>query len=441
MSYEPVRSKNLPPLPKISQVAMLVDVSNYSQVDMYAQIILRELPEDPHANIAAAWVANHFELYEKRDAHLAIAKSQDALSASRGVEMLCKDLHIELGSLLSEPQSDQSKTHQPRDEMAKRLHLIKAWGFGFGSEMASLMGQAYLAEVTSRTPVVHWGSNFLYREAGSKCVFDHFFEPFNKLSIESQQVRQTSSIFPNKWTHENLLSENINKKSGEFSQLSFLNFLNQSAQLTVSDYYSGVLNIKPWVPTSHPLSHLTLDDTYRYLAKKYLRPRERYKEKAEQFIEQNLASGFIAVHARGSDKDEGYRDLQKIPMQKLAFAKSTLQEYSEDVKLFLMTDDQALLETYQNTFRSRLVTIDVQRAESAVGVHYNSDTNKLLAGEEMLVDMMIAARAKQFIGLGLSNPSQLIYYFGNFSPDTYTLFGENRLKQFNTHLYRTIKVT
>jgi len=58
----------------------------------------------------------------------------------------------------------------------------------------------------------------------------------------------------------------------------------------------------------------------------------------------------------------------------------------------------------------------------------------------MLLDMLIAAKANYFIGLGLSNPSQLVYYFGDFTEENYTLFGENRLKQFNTHLYQTISV-
>ena len=51
---EPFRDKCLPPLPKIKQIAMLVDDNNYSQVDLYAQHILRVLPNDAHANLACA---------------------------------------------------------------------------------------------------------------------------------------------------------------------------------------------------------------------------------------------------------------------------------------------------------------------------------------------------------------------------------------------------
>ena len=44
--FEPTRDKGLPPLPKVAQIAMLVDDKNYSQVDLYAQHILRVLPND-----------------------------------------------------------------------------------------------------------------------------------------------------------------------------------------------------------------------------------------------------------------------------------------------------------------------------------------------------------------------------------------------------------
>ena len=105
-----------------------------------------------------------------------------------------------------------------------------------------------------------------------------------------------------------------------------------------------------------------------------------------------------------------------------------------------MTDDTALLEVYQNEFGDRLVQTDCQRCDTQVGVHYDDSTDKHRAGREMLIDMLVAARANCFIGLGLSNPSQLIRYFGDFTDDNYILFGENRLKQLNTHLYKTISV-
>jgi len=384
MSFEPIRSKGLPPLPKVKQMAMLVDVKNYSQLDLYAQIILRELPQDPHANLACALVAKNFDLEGKFSSHM-----KKATLGDRNIEDLATDLHIDIKELIGVTFSNKKNTK------SKKYHLIKAWGYGFGSEMASLMSQAYLAEATNRQPVVDWGENFLYRSEGIDCAFHHYFKPFNTLTIDD---------------------------------------------IPLADYYSGVVSIRPWVSAGHSLLEMDVDQTYRYLANKYLQPQDELLNKSNDFIVKNLSEGFIAVHARGSDKDEGYRALTSIPKQTMEHAKKVLSQLPSKTKLFLMTDDKHLLETYKKEFGTKLVFTDSQRSESETGVHYSSEGNKVAAGKEMLLDMLIAAKAQYFIGLGLSNPSQLIYYFGNFSSENYKLFGENRLKQFNTHLYKTISV-
>jgi len=434
--YEPIRDKALPPLPKVAQIAMLIDAKNYSQVDLYAQHILRVLPSDTHANVAAVWVAHHFGYNEHKQRHLEQAlNSELVLKGERSINQVCDDLSIE-SSIITE----QLPTAQTTACRKVKYHIAKAWGFGFGSEMSALMGQAYMAEAMGRELIVHWGSNFLYRpNTGSDCVFHHFFEPFNNLTIADAQSL-LGQAYPPKWSSENILDENIGKKTGEYSKLSALYFLSRSEPVTVSDYYAGVVNIKPWVDKSSPLSHLSYDDAYRYLAKKYCRPKANIVAEVDAFVSQNLNTPFVAVHARGSDKDEGYRALTSIPQQTLECAKQRLEAMPKDAKLFLMTDDTGLLNEYEKTFGDRLVQTDCQRCDNEVGVHYDQNTNKLNAGREMLIDMLIAARANCFIGLGLSNPSQLILYFGDFSDDNYVLFGENRLKQLNTHLYKTISV-
>lgn len=430
--YEPIRSEGLPPLPKNAQIAMLVDDKNYSQVDLYAQHILRSLPDDPHANLACAWVAHKFAFYDQQQAYL--LKAQEVCRTGRSIELVAKDLHIELDFKSLNTSGDHVKA------VDLKYHLAKAWGFGFGSEMSSLMGQAYIAEVMGRALVVHWGSNFLYRRSeGDSCVFNDFFQPFNGLGIDDVKPL-IGDVFPPKWNIENITDENLGKRKGDYSKLSALYFLNRAERLTIADYYSGIVNSKPWVNKQWPLSHLSVDDAYRYLAKKYLRPKQDIVDEVDTFIEQNLQQPYVAVHARGSDKDEGYRALTSIPGQILQCAKQRLDTLPADSRLFLMTDDTALLEIYQQEFGDRLVQTECQRCDSDVGVHYDQSTDKLRAGREMLIDMLVAARAKCFVGLGLSNPSQLIPYFGEFGKDDYVLFGENRLKQLNTHLYKTISV-
>lgn len=432
MSFEPKRAAGLPPLPKVSQMAKLVDNLNYSQADLYAQIIIRSLPEDPHANLIFAWVSKHFGLRKQYEESL-----KKALKSDRNLHDLAQDLHIDPSVFSEKTLANQAEVDELNSD---GLHLIKAWGFGFGSEMAALMGQAYLAEILGRKPIIHWGENFLYRSEGNHCVFQDFFKPFNSLGIADTNNIEDEQIFPKKWKQGNLPSENNNKRNGASSKLSCLYYFNRKEKLTVADYYAGVVNIRPLLAQGHPLLEMDFDDTYRYLAAKYLRVRDDIIEKVDSFIQKNLSSGFIAVHARGSDKDEGYRALTSIPGKTLEYAKTRLATMPAETKLFLMTDDEKLLSVYKEEFGDRFVSTDSQRSTSEVGVHYDESNDKQSAGIEVLMDMLIAAQSECFIGMGLSNPSQLIYYFGDFDQEDYILFGENRLKQFNTHLYKTISV-
>jgi len=376
------RPVGLPPLPKVSQIALLVDDKNYSQVDLYAQLIIRALPQDPYANLALAWVANKFGLDEYQKYYLKVVE-QAVRFFSTTIEVIATDLRIDL-SFLSANRCETKAGDLTLNNEGHNYHIAKAWGFGFGSEMSALMGQAYLAEICGRELVVHWGSNFLYRpEPGKECVFDCYFERFNDLKID-KVIEDAKNIYPPKWTKETI---------------------------------GGVVNIQPWANKSMnnsinencTLRTLNTDDAYRYLAKKYLVPKKDIQDEVDVFVNEYLEKPFVAVHARGSDKDEGYHT--------------------------------ALLDVYKSEFGDRLVLTDCQRCDTEVGVHYDESTNKLQAGREMLIDMLVAARASCFIGLGLSNPSQLITYFGSFSDGNYILFGENRLKQFNTHLYKTVSVT
>jgi len=174
LHYEPIRPSNLPPLPKVAQIAMLVDDENYSQVDLYAQHILRVLPNDPHANLAIAWVAARFGFYDHLQMSFNTAsQSNNGVNNGRPLELLARDLHIDLSKLIEKISSIPSTVINQFSTRNKKthFHIAKAWGFGFGSEMSALMGQAYMAEAMNRELIVHWGSNFLFHLSGKKKIY------------------------------------------------------------------------------------------------------------------------------------------------------------------------------------------------------------------------------------------------------------------------------
>ena len=50
-----------------------------------------------------------------------------------------------------------------KNDKSKYL-LIKAWGFGFFSDVNHIIGQLLIAELTGRIPIVYWGKNSLFGE-------------------------------------------------------------------------------------------------------------------------------------------------------------------------------------------------------------------------------------------------------------------------------------
>ena len=108
-AIEKIRPSGLPPLPKVSQIALLVDDENYSQVDLYVQLIIRVLPKDPYANVALAWVANKFGFNEYQQYYLKVAE-QAAQFFSTDIDAIAADLRIDL-SLMSniEPISAENR--------------------------------------------------------------------------------------------------------------------------------------------------------------------------------------------------------------------------------------------------------------------------------------------------------------------------------------------
>jgi protein O-GlcNAc transferase len=63
-----------------------------------------------------------------------------------------------------------------------RYLLIKAWGYGFWSDIDHVYGALLLAEITGRVPVVKWGSNSLFRDADTDNAFESYFEPISAIS-------------------------------------------------------------------------------------------------------------------------------------------------------------------------------------------------------------------------------------------------------------------
>jgi len=338
---------------------------------------------------------------------------------------------------LAEGQS-QSGTDLPGSEQAEqseRFILIKAWGYGFWSDVSHVLSQLLVAELTGRTPIVHWGTNSLFSDGTSANTFEFYFETFSKIGIADLQKNEID-IWPPKWNRDNLIEPEINKWSGTNSRIAGLYLLGREEKLIVSDFFSSVVDIQPWIPREHHLHGLSIDELWKYLVLKYLHPKREILDAVDRYHEKYFAAqDFLAVHMRGSDKVvEQAWYLDEVNRQYKAIIDQYLENYNYQ-KIFLMTDDTRILDYFKQTYGEKVITTDCQRTSNTTGVHNLPDSDKRQLGTEVIVDVYLAARANIFIGNGLSNPSRFVSYLKDWPEDAIKLLGENLFHKQNIFIH------
>ena len=189
-----------------------------------------------------------------------------------------------------------------RPDGRRRYLLIKAWGFGFCSDLDHVLGSLLLAEITGRTPVIHWGQGSLFRDDPDDDAWPAFFEPVSKVTI-NDLLGKKYSFFPPKWNESNLKDTDVNKFEGFCSRMAGLLFLNQREDVAVSDLHVGIVSMAPWLKPGTPYAGKSVAQIYRMVINKYLKLNPAIAADVEQFAASNFAGRrMIAVHARGTDK-------------------------------------------------------------------------------------------------------------------------------------------
>jgi protein O-GlcNAc transferase len=325
--------------------------------------------------------------------------------------------------------------HSTGADQPTRFLLIKAWGFGFWSDVSHIVSQLLIAELTGRIPIVHWGANSLFWDGTLPNAFEAYFEPVSAATTDNLRNEELT-IWPPKWTHRNLLDGEIHKWTGPYSRLAGLYMLSREERVVVGDFFSSVFELRPWIPKHSRLYSMTVDDLHSYLVRKYLRPKPDVLEAVARIYETHIAAGeFIAVHARGSDKILEMPDLDAVN-QEYRRAIEEFRTRHATRKIFLMTDDSRLRDSYVSHYGNDVFCTDCQRTDTAQGVHYQAGRNRRQLGYEVMVDAYLAIRAKAFIGNGYSNPSLLVRYLKTWPTDHVKLIGPNMYHLHNPVLHR-----
>jgi hypothetical protein len=317
------------------------------------------------------------------------------------------------------------ETRNTRQGTGKFL-LIKAWGFGFWADVDHVLGQLLLAEMTRRIPVIHWGTNSLFRSEESSNAFELYFEPVSEFSI-GDLVDSALTYFPPKWKHYNLTEEDLNKWSGPGARIPGLFSLYRDEDVVVSDFHTSVLDLVPWIPQSSEYFGLHPEEIYRRLYARYLKIKPHIMLKVEQVWQRHRMEErrFLAVHVRGTDKVGEIENLEQLNRDYFA-AIDQFRAEDQNLALFLLTDCMETLERYRLKYGCELVYTESIRGKGIVGVHYAGFPGKQVA-EEVIMDVYLAARCDLFLGNGWSNVSTSVGYLKTWPVGAFNLVLNNFL--------------
>lgn len=423
-------SKRSSEQPAERNISELIRRGNIPQAEILLRVYLEREPNNPEAlyllgKIATAVNLPHFALqYFNEAVKWAPGWDLPQISRDRVSEYLTEG---QGQSAIDRPKSDQTK-------QTEKFLLIKAWGCGFWADVSHVLGQLLLAELTGRTPIVHWGTNSLYGDGTTANAFEFYFETFSKIGVTDLQ-REEYDIWPPKWNQDNLIEPEINKLNGPFSRIAGLYLLGRQERVVVSDFFTPVVDLKPWIPMGHHLYGLSIDELWMYLVRQYLHPKKEIMDAVDSFYEKNFASAdFMAVHVRGSDKVKEVKNLDEVNMQYKVVIDRYLSSYNFQ-HIFLMTDDTRLLDFFKQIYGEKIITTDCQRTSGITGLHFLAIPDKRRLRMEVMVDVYLAVRAKVFVGNGYSNPSRFVRYLKDWPEEAVNLVGPNRFHKPNLFIH------
>jgi len=338
--------------------------------------------------------------------------------------LACNPPFLPAAGNLQKVSNARARAARPQAPQGRQFLLIKAWGYGFWSDVSHVLGCLLLAEMTGRVPITHWGSNSLFTDGSDRDAFRLYFAPLSAFALDSLPALDAASFFPAKWSAANLREEDNAKWQGPGARMGGLYFLNRPETVAVSDFYIGVVDLLPWIPATHKLRGKSLDDVYRYLAETYLRPRESISSQVEEFYRRHIRGlPTVAVHVRGSDKRLEMADLDRL--NELYF--DAIDRVDPSWRILLLTDDTRCVAVFQERYGDRVIVTDSIRTDNDLGIHYHSSVDRIRLGAEVMRDTYLALRCEKFIGNGRSNVSAMAAILKCWDPGACVLLAPSQL--------------
>lgn len=268
--------------------------------------------------------------------------------------------------------------------------LIKCWGYGLWADVEHVLSSLLLAEMSRRIPVVHWGENSFYIDDGTNDAFATLFEPLAPLSL-AELAAETGDIYPPKYNRANLDAVGLNIWDGPHSRLSGLYLLNRPERIVVSDFFTQVAELLPWLRADHWLRGASVIDAIRLLYEKYLVLAADIRAEIEEFVAANFSTRpVLGVHVRNIDKALEDPAIATEIKQLMPMAEAYLMR-RPDLRLFLMTDSSVEVDRYAAKFGDRLFHADCLRTDTVTPLTWRDHDDRRRLGAEVIKDTHIAA--------------------------------------------------
>ena len=378
---------------ELESAAQLIAQGNYPQAELHVRLYQRAGGQNPRAARLLDQVAHGYGL-------------------PQGFELTEKTLPVAAG---------------------EKYLFIRAWGYGFWSDVHHVLGQLLVAELTHRVPIIWWGENSLFRDAANPNAFELYFQPIARRNLAERL--DSLSIYPAKWNKDNLYGPAVNPWQGPDSRMAAPFLFARPEDVVVSDFYATVASIQPWIAPNSAYFGLSDEEIYARLCEKYLRPAPAISQKAEAFYQANMAGRhWVSVHVRGSDKVHESPELHRTNLQYFGFV-DRIVELNPEIGVFLLTDSIEVHESYKARYGDRLVTTPALRTDTNVGIHLQGHDGYAV-GEEVMIDVLLAIRGSYFIGNKESNVSLAISSLKRWPPNFAFLLGDKSGRSENWFLYR-----
>jgi len=304
--------------------------------------------------------------------------------------------------------------------------LIKCWGCGFWSDMEHVIGHLLIAELIDRYPIVYWGKESHYCGAENSNAFYQFFLPVSRYTI-TNLAGADFTYFPAMWHNKPLVEDNPGRYTPKPSWLLELLGTRRLENVVVSDRHVWPADIVSFIPKNHPAYGLNVDDVYRYIFVKYIKlQKDVYKECEDFFRNRMQDSPILAVHVRGGDKIQEYKNLWEVNNLYQREINNYLIAHPS-ASIFLLTDSEDILAEYEAIYGGKLIYTNCERTvRGDLGVHIKQ-SNGQRKGIDIIKDTLLALQCDSFIGNAYSNVSIAIRRLKEWKDSEIRMFGDRDL--------------